>query len=72
MRADLSAAIQRAAPGRGGAIAAALVSGDRSSIDAETNQALRNSGLGHLLSVSGLHMGVVGGLVFATLLWTFH
>jgi len=71
LRADLSAAILAAAPGRGGAIAAALVTGDRSSIDAETNIALRDSGLGHLLSVSGIHMGVVGGLVFALLLWTF-
>ncbi len=70
MRSDLSAAIYEAAPGRGGAIAAALVTGDRSSIDADTNAALRDSGLGHLLSVSGIHMGVVGGLVFATLLWT--
>jgi len=70
MRADLAAAIQHAAPGRGGAIAAALVAGDRSSIDTETNDALRDSGLGHLLSVSGIHMGVVGGLVFAMMLWT--
>lgn len=70
MRADLSAAIQSAAPGRGGAIAAALVTGDRSSIDAATNESLRDSGLGHLLSVSGIHMGVVGGLVFAVMLWT--
>lgn len=70
MRADLAAAIYEAAPYRGGAIAAALVTGDRSSIDAETNIALRDSGLGHLLSVSGIHMGVVGGLVFAMLLWT--
>ncbi|MGQ0531345.1 MAG: ComEC/Rec2 family competence protein [Caulobacteraceae bacterium] len=70
MRSDLSAAIYEAAPGRGGAIAAALVTGDRSSIDADTNAALRDSGLGHLLSVSGIHMGVVGGLVFAALLWT--
>lgn len=70
MRSDLSAAIFEAAPGRGGAIAAALVTGDRSSIDVATNEALQNSGLGHLLSVSGIHMGVVGGLVFATLLWT--
>jgi competence protein ComEC len=70
MRSDLAAAIVDAAPGRGGAIAAALVTGDRSSVDAETNAALRDSGLGHLLSVSGIHMGVVGGLVFATLLWT--
>ncbi len=67
MRADLSAAIQLAAPGRGGAIGAALVTGDRSSIDAATNEALRDSGLGHLLSVSGIHMGVVGGLVFGAL-----
>ncbi len=70
MRADLSAVIQNAAPGRGGAIAAALVTGDRSSIDAATNESLRDSGLGHLLSVSGIHMGVVGGLVFASMLWT--
>jgi len=70
VRADLSAAIYEAAPGRGGAIAAALVTGDRSSIDAATNAALRDSGLGHLLSVSGIHMGVVGGLVFALLVWT--
>lgn len=69
-RYDLSGIIQRAAPGRGGAIAAALVTGDRSPIDQETNEALRDSGLGHLLSVSGIHMGVVGGLVFAVLLWT--
>lgn len=69
-RYDLSGAIQRAAPGRGGAIAAALVTGDRSPIDQQTNEALRDSGLGHLLSVSGIHMGVVGGLVFAMLLWT--
>ena len=33
MRSDLSLAIQAAAPGRGGAIAAALVTGDRSAID---------------------------------------
>lgn len=69
MRADLSAAILAASPGRGGAIAAALVTGDRSSIDTATNESLRDSGLGHLLSVSGIHMGVVGGLVFATLVW---
>lgn len=71
LRADVGAAIQSAAPGRGGAIAAALVSGDQSYVDAETMVALRDSGLGHLLSVSGVHMGVVGGLTFATLLWFF-
>jgi competence protein ComEC len=70
MRGDLSASIQDAAPGRGGAIAAALISGDRSAIDRETNEILFNAGLGHLLSVSGIHMSIVGGLVFALLLWS--
>src|SRR5690606_11687422 len=37
MRTDLAAAIYEASPGRGGAISAALVTGDRSSIDAETD-----------------------------------
>lgn len=69
VRADLSAIIQEAAPGRGGAIAAALIAGDEGAVDPDTNSTLRDSGIGHLLSVSGLHMGVVGGLVFAALLW---
>lgn len=70
IRFDLSASIQASAPGRGGAIAAALVTGDRSGVDDATNDALRNSGLGHLLSVSGVHMSIVGGLSFALMLWT--
>ncbi len=70
LRSDLAATIVAAAPGRGGALAAALVTGDRSPVDADTNAALRDSGLGHLVSVSGIHMGVVGGLVFGALLWT--
>lgn len=70
LRSDLSSMIVEAAPGRGGALAAALVAGDRSPMDQATNDALQNSGLGHLVSVSGIHMGVVGGLVFAVLLWT--
>ncbi|MDX2277114.1 MAG: ComEC/Rec2 family competence protein [Hyphomonadaceae bacterium] len=70
LRSDLAAAIQSSAPGRGGAIAAALVAGDRSHIDQATNEVLQDSGLGHLLSVSGIHMAVVGGLVFGALIWT--
>ncbi|MBC7767867.1 MAG: ComEC/Rec2 family competence protein [Phycisphaerales bacterium] len=69
MRSDLSAAVREAAPGRGGGIAAALISGDRSAVDRDTNEMLFNAGLGHLLSVSGIHMSIVGGLVFALLLW---
>lgn len=47
--------------GAAGGMAAALVTGDRGGIDAETEQAMRDSGLAHLLSISGLHIAVVVG-----------
>jgi competence protein ComEC len=60
----LTRRILEAAPGRGGAIVAALVTGKRGAIDDETDAALRDSGLAHLLSISGLHMSMATGLVF--------
>ncbi|MEH6411750.1 MAG: ComEC/Rec2 family competence protein, partial [Hyphomonas sp.] len=36
----------------------------RSFMRDEDQEALRGSGLAHLLAISGLHMGIVGGLVF--------
>lgn len=47
-----------------GAVAAALLVGDRAGIDEATWEALRTSGLAHLLAISGLHMGLVAGTVF--------
>ncbi|MEO9971185.1 MAG: ComEC/Rec2 family competence protein [Hyphomonadaceae bacterium] len=49
---------------RAGGFAAALVSGDRSYISAGDQDALRGAGLAHLLAISGLHLGIVGGLVY--------
>jgi competence protein ComEC len=71
VRRDVAEAITTAAPGRGGAVAATLVTGDMSLLDAETDAAFRDSGLGHLLSVSGLHMSLVGGMAFAAALVGF-
>lgn len=68
-RRELGEAIVAAAPGEGGQVAAALVTGDRSHIPRETEEAYFASGLGHLLSVSGLHMTLVAGFVF-TALWS--
>ena len=45
--------------GSPGAIAAALASGDRGAIAENDDQAMRDSGLTHLLSVSGLHVSAV-------------
>ncbi|MCX5514574.1 ComEC/Rec2 family competence protein [Kaistia algarum] len=45
-------------------IATALVIGDAGGISEEGEDALRQSGLAHVLSVSGLHMVLVAGFVF--------
>ena len=54
-------------PGQEGAIAAALVAGVRAGIPDEANEALRKTGLAHVLSISGLHMALVAGTVMLTL-----
>ena len=51
-------------PGDEGAIAAALINGDRSRISMLVNNDFRNSGLYHLLSISGLHLVLVTGVFF--------
>ncbi len=50
--------------GPGGALAAALITGERRSVPEDVQDALRASGLAHLLAISGLHMSMVGGLLF--------
>ena len=49
---------------RTGGIAAAMVTGHETWIEREDLDAMRDSGLAHILSISGLHMAVVGGFVF--------
>jgi competence protein ComEC len=66
-RMALSARVQQELPGEPGAFAAAIMTGDRSGMGQETLNALRISNLAHLLAISGLHMGLLAGFVFATL-----
>lgn len=47
-----------------GAVAAALMTGETSSIPRPVLDDYRDSGLAHMLSISGLHMGLAAGLVF--------
>ncbi len=49
--------------GSAGAIAATLASGDRGHIPPEDEEAMRRSGLAHLLSISGVHVTAVVGAV---------
>jgi competence protein ComEC len=52
--------IRAVLPGSQGAIAAALVTGIRGGIAEADDEALRDSGLAHVISISGLHMVLVG------------
>lgn len=63
-RQGIGARITAALPGETGAIANALITGERGAISETTNQAYRDSGLFHILSISGLHMVIMAGAVF--------
>ncbi len=65
VRMTISGAMQSGMEGQPGAFAAALMTGDRSGVTQATNDALRASNLSHLISISGLHMGLLTGFVFA-------
>jgi competence protein ComEC len=56
--------IEAALAGDNGHIAAALVIGDQGGIAESTQNAMRASGLAHMLSISGLHMALVAGSAF--------
>ncbi|WP_181420721.1 ComEC/Rec2 family competence protein [Rhodobacter viridis] len=69
VRMRLSAAMQAHIGGQAGAVAAALMTGDRSGIAEATNATMRASNLYHIVSISGLHMGMLAGFVFGALRW---
>jgi competence protein ComEC len=52
-----------------GGIIRALVVGERDKITAEQWEVFRKTGTAHLVAISGLHIGLVAGLGFATLRW---
>ena len=67
-RQRLSAHIRSRLEGGAGGIAAAFATGDQGGISEEDAEAMRASGLAHLLSVSGLHLtAVVGAVMLLTL-----
>lgn len=61
LRRRLTERFQTAIEGPAGGIAAALVAGDRGGISEEVTEDMRDSGLAHLLSISGMHIAVVVG-----------
>ncbi|HUX79387.1 MAG TPA: ComEC/Rec2 family competence protein, partial [Alphaproteobacteria bacterium] len=47
-----------------GSIAAALITGDKAAIPEDVRQNFVNSGLAHILAISGLHLTIIAGVVF--------
>ena len=64
LRANMTARIRAVIPGSTGGIAAAMITGDRGGIDDADTTAFRDSGLAHVLSISGLHLALAGGFFF--------
>jgi competence protein ComEC len=60
-------AIRDRIEGQPGAFAAAVLTGDRSGLDAETVENMRVANIAHLLAISGLHMGLLTGFVYGAL-----
>ena len=65
LRAVIGERIRGQLGGDVGAIGEALVTGERAEISRGANNILQISGLAHVLSISGLHMSLVAGGVFA-------
>ncbi len=56
--------IERVGPQEPSGVMKALIIGDRSEISPETREVFNRIGIGHLLAISGLHIGMVATLAF--------
>lgn len=67
IRLQLSHAIQDHIPGQSGAVAAAITTGDRAGITTHTNEVMRKANIYHIVAISGLHMSLLTGFLYACL-----
>ncbi|MCA3695225.1 ComEC/Rec2 family competence protein [Aquidulcibacter sp.] len=63
-RAQAARSIVEATDSDGGGFLAAVTTGDRAWLSEADVEALQASGLSHVISVSGLHVGLLGGLIY--------
>lgn len=66
-RARMAGRIESRIGGPEGAVAAALVTGIRAGIPEDLNEAMRITGLYHVISISGLHMALVAGTLMVSM-----
>lgn len=67
LRLTISDRIRSAIGGAEGAVASALITGERSGIPDDVNLWLRAVGLSHVLSISGLHLALVAGFTMTVM-----
>ena len=64
IRARIADFVMDNAPQQNAGFIIAIMTGDKSAIPEEQLDNMRFSGLAHLLAISGMHMGMIGGLIF--------
>jgi len=64
IRSMIGTRIQSILPGDTGAFATSMVTDERRAISKETTEALRLSGLAHIVAISGLNMALASGIFF--------
>ncbi len=64
LRQTIAKRVRAAVPGEVGDIAVAVITGDRGGVSEDSLNAMRDSGLAHLLAISGLHLGLVATTIF--------
>jgi len=68
-RETISRLIETGADGETRAVLKALILGDRSEISPSLRHAFNRAGIGHLLAISGLHIGIVAAMAFMVFRW---
>ena len=61
---DLTLRLRDAMGARAGGLGAAMITGESAFVATQDNDAMRDAGISHIISISGLHMAIVGGFVF--------
>lgn len=67
LRHRITTRVLAALPGPEGTIAAALMAGEQGAVPKDLMAALRDAGVVHLLSISGLHIGLVAGILLTAI-----
>lgn len=69
LRTTIGRQIDAAVPTEKGGVYRAILIGDRSHVDENTLEIFKGSGTMHILAISGLHMAVIGTLLYAGFFW---